>query len=402
MAARASEHPPHLDDTQSVSASRDLLLRFCTRYTGDPVAAEDLAQQTLLEALEHRHELRNPESYRSWLFGIARNQCRLWARSRGREVLGLSDPDDFDPGLAGGYRWQASDIDLQLDLERDDLARLLDRAMALLPAETRAALVERYIRESPQAEIAKRLGLTEGAVEARLHRGKLALRRLLTTELSDEAVSYGLVQPKDAGWQTTRIWCPGCGKHKLEGWLRPREGKLDMRCPGCSSRRGHFIHSRLGTGLQDVRTYRPAVTRVLGVIDVMFRARAKDGAAPCPVCGAWLPIATGIPPWVPSPYADPNSIYLWHPGCGGADSETWHSLTWSLPEARNFWREHPRMRFLPEREIEVAGSPAVVTGFESMTGGARLEVVALRDSLRVLSVNGSPSPRSHHAGDTVE
>jgi RNA polymerase sigma-70 factor (ECF subfamily) len=401
MDTRVRDHRPQLEDAQSVSANRDLLLRFCTRYTGDPVAAEDLAQQTLLEALEHRRELRNPTSHRSWLFGIARNQCRLWARGRGREVPGLIELDS-ERELAGRDQWQASDIDLQLDLERDDLARLLDRAMALLPAETRAALVERYIKESPQAEVAVRLGLTEGAVEARLHRGKLALRRLLTTELSDEAVSYGLIQPKDAGWQTTRIWCPGCGKHKLEGWLRSREGKLYMRCPQCSSHSGHFIHSRLGNGLQDIQTYRPAVSRVLRIIDEMFRARAKDGAAPCPACGDWLPIARGTPPWVPPRYVNPNSIYLWHPGCGGADSETWHSLTWSLPEARSFWREHPRMRFLPEREIEAAGSPAVVTGFQSVTDGARLDVVALRDSLRVLSVNGSPPLTSQHAGDTVE
>lgn len=401
MDRHVSDVPPRRDDAQSVSANRDLLLRFCTRYTGDPVAAEDLAQQTLLEAMEHRHELRTPESYRSWLFGIARNQCRLWARGRGREVPGPIDLDGEHEG-AGGYRWQAGDIDLQLDLERDDLARLLDRAMALLPAETRAALVERYIRESPQAEVARRLGLTEGAVEARLHRGKLALRRLLTTELSDEAVTYGLIQPRDVGWQTTRIWCPGCGKHRLEGMLQPREGKLDMRCPECSSQKGHFIHSRLGNGLQDIRTFRPAVSRVLKVIDEMFRVQAKDGGAPCPVCGAWLPIARGKPPWVPPQYVDPDSMYLWHAGCGGADSETWHSLTWSLPEARSFWREHPRMRFLPEREIEAAGSAAVVTGFQSVTGGARLDVVALRDSLRVLSVNGSPPFTSRHAGDMGE
>lgn len=399
MDSRVQENGHQVGYAQSMSLNRDLLVRFCTRFTGDPIAGEDLAQQTILEALEHGRDLRNPESHRSWLFGIARNQCLLWIRRRGREIPGHADPGGE---LAGRNLWHARDIDLQLDLERDDLARLLDRAMALLPSATRAALVERYIRESPQAEIAERLGLSEGAIEARLHRGKLALRRLLSTELSDEAVSYGLLQPADVGWESTRIWCPDCGMHRLEGRLRSHAGKLDMRCPGCSSRKGHFIHSRLGEGLKDVRTYRPAVSRVLTVIDEMFRAQAKDGAAPCPACGEWLPITRGTPPWVSHSYVDPKSIYLWHPGCGGADSETWLSLTWSLPEVRRFWREHPRMRFLPEREIETEGSPAVVTGFQSVTGGARLEVVALRDSLRVLSVNGAPSPMIQHTGDTPE
>ncbi len=91
---------------------------------------------------------------------------------------------------------------------------------------------------------------------------------------------------------------------------------------------------------------------------------------------------------MPARFANPESIYLWHPQCGGYDSETWHSLTWSLPQARAFWRENPRMRFLPEREIEFAGSSTVVTGFESVTGSARLEVVSLRDTLEVMSIYG--------------
>jgi hypothetical protein len=222
-----------------------------------------------------------------------------------------------------------------------------------------------------------------------VERGKLLLRRVLTTDLQDEAAAHGLCGPAD-GWQTTRIWCPGCGGHRLEGWLRPREGKYYLRCPSCSAGRAHIVHSQLGNGFRDIQTYKPALSRVLNVIHTMFRERAQHGLAPCPACGAWRPITRGTPPWVPARYADPDSIYLWHPGCG-ADSETWHSLTWSLPETRRFWRENPRMRFLQAREIEVAGSRAVVTGVASLTSTARLEVVALRDSLRVLSISGAPA-----------
>ena len=85
----------------------------------------------------------------------------------------------------------------------------------------------------------------------------------------------------------------------------------------------------------------------------------------------------------------PQQHLLWCAACGVGDTETWHSLTWSLPEARAFWREYPRMRFLPAREVEFAGSPAVVTGFESLTAAARLEVVALRDTLEVVRINGA-------------
>jgi RNA polymerase sigma factor (sigma-70 family) len=82
----------------------------------------------------------------------------------------------------------ADDFDLEVDLERDDLAWLLDRALALLPPETREILVQKYVEECPQADVAARLGLTEGAVEARLQRGKLALRRVLTTDVRRRCV----------------------------------------------------------------------------------------------------------------------------------------------------------------------------------------------------------------------
>jgi hypothetical protein len=79
------------------------------------------------------------------------------------------------------------------------------------------------------------------------------------------------------------------------------------------------------------------------------------------------------------------------------DRETWHSLTWSLPEVRRFWREHPKMRFLPVREIEVDGSLAVVTALESLTDGARIDALFLRATGKVLRVNGSPPSERQQA-----
>jgi hypothetical protein len=49
------------------------------------------------------------------------------------------------------------------------------------------------------------------------------------------------------------------------------------------------------------------------------------------------------------------------------------------------------MRFLPVRETEVDGSPAVVTALESLTDGARVDAIFLRATGKVLRVNGSPS-----------
>jgi len=394
---------------ETLTAERARLVRLCTRLTGDAGVAEDLAQETLLAAFQHEQALRDPTKRAQWLSGIARNLCLHWGRRKGLERARSTYPrpyDDASPSDEADAR--ADDVDLEGDLERGELADLLDRALALLPPDTRAALVQRYVHASPHAEVAARLGVSEEAAKKRVERGAMALKRVLATDLRQEALTYGLICPGATGtdgWRETRLWCPGCGRRKLEGLLRPDEGELFMRCPACSSPYAdvfpyaNYISSHLGDGLRGLRTYKPAVSRVLDVIDDLFRSRWLDGGVVCGGCGERLPITRGIPPALAPLFGHsrpgPDAIYIWCPRCDFVDVETWHSLTWSLPAARRFWREHPRMRFLPAREIDIAGSPAVLTGLESVTGGARLEVVTLRDTYQVVGIDGAHEENAH-------
>jgi len=122
---------------------RTWLVRMCTRFTGDVDVAEDLAQETLLEAWEHAHELRAPEARTAWLAGIARYRYLRWARRRRRDIARLIhvDGEPDAPGMLA-VRELADDVDVQLERERDELATLLNRALALLPVATRPALVQ--------------------------------------------------------------------------------------------------------------------------------------------------------------------------------------------------------------------------------------------------------------------
>ena len=58
------------------SQERARLVHLCATITGSGEAAEDLAQETLLEAWRHLDGLRDPEKRAQWLSGIARNVCR--------------------------------------------------------------------------------------------------------------------------------------------------------------------------------------------------------------------------------------------------------------------------------------------------------------------------------------
>src|SRR3954447_22360252 len=115
-------------------AERTWLVHLCTRFTRDVDVAEDLAQETLLEAWQHAHELRAPEARTAWLAGVARNRYLRWACRQRRDIARLIHVDGEPDALVTTVgRELADDVDLELDLERAELAMLLDRALALLP-----------------------------------------------------------------------------------------------------------------------------------------------------------------------------------------------------------------------------------------------------------------------------
>lgn len=141
--------------------------RFAYRMSGTSHDAEDLAQQTFLNAQQRLAALREPDRVRAWLFMITRNLYRRKLRdARPVESLpldGLPAPDavkGFEP----------------LDSES------LQRALNLLPEEYRVVLVLFYFGDLPYREIATQLDLPMGTVMSRLSRGKQLLREWLKAD----------------------------------------------------------------------------------------------------------------------------------------------------------------------------------------------------------------------------
>src|SRR5262245_47040135 len=166
---------------EALAGERARLVRLCARLTGNMDAAEDLAQEALLEAWRSLAKLRTPDGLSPWLNAIARNVCLRWLRGQGHEqahrlapIADAGATDEDRAALPLDELYSAGGDEITLALERDELAALLDRALALLPEEARTLLVESYIEERSTTELAVRRGLGEGALRVRLHRGRLA------------------------------------------------------------------------------------------------------------------------------------------------------------------------------------------------------------------------------------
>src|SRR5258708_23062250 len=89
-----TEAAPALGDFEAMlRAERPRLVRLCRRLTGSDAAAEDVAQETLLEAWRHSDRLTEAEGAARWLAAIARNVAMRCARPQGRHASPLPPLD---------------------------------------------------------------------------------------------------------------------------------------------------------------------------------------------------------------------------------------------------------------------------------------------------------------------
>jgi RNA polymerase sigma factor (sigma-70 family) len=370
---------------------RDRLVRLCAHLTGCANVAEDLAQETLIEAWRQRSKLDRPAGQAAWLAAIARNVCRRWRSRQGveRRYSALALPDDNGSGEAPeDGRW-ADDVDLELTLERQELADLLDRALALLPEVSRQVLLYRYVEDLPQAEIAARLGLSEGAVAVRVHRGKLALRRVLAQDCFSDQSVYA-PQRTDA-WEATRLWCTVCGTRRLLGRLAGDPTVLALRCPGDCNAPGDVQTECAVPGGASAGAYGRAVSRVRTAVDRHYGLNRRTDEPACVGCGRPTPLRVGpagnLPPDLQTRGVH---VYVSCAACGAVSHSSLEGVVLSLPEGQRFLRRHPRVRAIPPREIEIDGLPALVTRFESRDDAAGIDVLIRRHDFRVIAIRGAP------------
>jgi RNA polymerase sigma factor (sigma-70 family) len=381
-------HTVYAAHTAAIIADRPRLVRLCARLTGDWDAAEDLAQETLYEALRSLAKVHDAHGLPAWLTAIARNVCLRWSRRHGRERARRAPVAEASDALFDAL--PAEDDEPAILLERGELAALLDRALALLPAETRALLIATYVQGRSGADLAARTGLSEGAIRVRLHRGKFFLRRALATELREDAAALDIVaigeaeRPPANGWRETHIWCPFCGRHRLAALIDRETGEYAFRCAGRCQESITLVGGAIDTELlATLASPKSILARHCSRAYANYRAMLAERSA---ICGCGRPVPVRLwgdddPP--PSPLFL-HGIYLACPSCGGrGNASPWH-LSLDTPDALHFWRRHPRMRALPTREVEVENRPALLTGFESADSSARIELVTARDTYEVL------------------
>jgi RNA polymerase sigma-70 factor (ECF subfamily) len=140
----------------------------CARVLcGDDHEAEDLAQETFVEAWRSLHRFDGRARFSTWLYGILRHRF-LKSRRKRRPVI----EDDVE--RSGRPSREAEPLAAAVQAEE---ATLVLAALAVLPDEHRAVLELRFYADASLADIATLLGCPLGTVKSRLHHGLEKLRR---------------------------------------------------------------------------------------------------------------------------------------------------------------------------------------------------------------------------------
>jgi RNA polymerase sigma-70 factor (ECF subfamily) len=140
----------------------------------DRALAEDVAQESFLQAYRGAASFRGQGRVRNWLYRIVVNRARDELRSiRRRSEIAVAEPE-AEEALEG---WRIGNA--EGEARANELRRQLAGALARMREEHRTPLVLRDVEGLTYSEIAALLGWPLGTVQTRIHRGRLELRALL-------------------------------------------------------------------------------------------------------------------------------------------------------------------------------------------------------------------------------
>jgi RNA polymerase sigma-70 factor, ECF subfamily len=164
-------------DAFSELASRSIgrLTAIARMILRDEYAAQDAVQEACIEAWRSLPGLRDPDKFDAWTRRLLVRACFETVRRTkrvGAAEIQLTPVDE--PATAG--------IERQLDIHDQ-----LERGLARLSREHRAAVVLVYYLDLPLAEAAQAMGIPVGTTKSRLNRATQALRAAL--EADDRAPS---------------------------------------------------------------------------------------------------------------------------------------------------------------------------------------------------------------------
>jgi RNA polymerase sigma-70 factor, ECF subfamily len=149
---------------------------LCLRMLGDPVEAEDLAQEAFMQLFRKIHTFRGESAFSSWLHRLTANVVLMHFRRKKPVATSL---DEFmrNDEESSAPRQEIGSADLRLAGVFDRMN--LQSAIEQLPEGYKAMFILHDVHGYEHNEVARILGCSVGNSKSQLHKARKRLRELL-------------------------------------------------------------------------------------------------------------------------------------------------------------------------------------------------------------------------------
>jgi len=161
--------------------------RLALRLMENEQEAEDVVQETFINAFKAIDSFEGRASLATWLYRITYNAAMMRLRRPAPQMLSVDETLSSETQVVVPrqlFDWCCLPEE---DFESDEVRLELENAIREMPESLKAVFVLRELEGLSTAEAAETLEVSEGAVKVRLHRGRLWLRERLTPYFAEMA-----------------------------------------------------------------------------------------------------------------------------------------------------------------------------------------------------------------------
>jgi RNA polymerase sigma-70 factor (ECF subfamily) len=171
-----------------VKRYEESLFNFGLRMCGQMQDAEDIMQDTFLNAFKGLENFREETKLRNWLFRIAAHACLRKRRKKKFQPDRELPLDSFLPREGADVKFEIPDLssDPAKELLRSELKQVIDDAVRSLPPKYKLVFNLRDMEGFSTEETAEMLGISLQSVKTRLHRARLYLRESISNHYKDD------------------------------------------------------------------------------------------------------------------------------------------------------------------------------------------------------------------------
>ena len=172
-----------------VNRYKEMVHAYAYHKVYDYQEAQDISQEVFIKAYRKLNQLKWPHKFRSWLYTIVSNECKMWLRKHSRKREQEVNWEDVS----------ANELtELAVCAHSDEeMKSTVRNAMKTLPNDNQLVLSLYYMSDLSIKEVASFMGISPNNAKVKLHRARKhlgeKLQSMLRKQLEAEKLKSGFI-----------------------------------------------------------------------------------------------------------------------------------------------------------------------------------------------------------------